>query len=96
MSKKTLKKSKFNAQVHNIDFKLHFFAINTPELNAFAFFGGHIAVHSGLIVAVENENELAAVLAHETAHISQHHLARILASNKKILPLTIVELCGKE
>lgn len=83
---------KFNAHINNIDFKLHFFGIETPELNAFAFFGGHVAVHSGLITAVDRESELAAVLAHETSHISQHHLARILASNKKMMPLTIAEL----
>jgi len=83
---------KFNTQASMTDFKLHFFGVDTPELNAFAFFGGHIAVHSGLILAVENESELAAVLAHETAHITQHHLARILANNRKMLPFTFVEI----
>jgi predicted Zn-dependent protease len=45
-----------------------------------------------LISSVQNESELAAVLAHETAHITQHHLARILNENEKMMPLTIVEL----
>lgn len=76
------------------DFKLHFFGIKSPAVNAFAFFGGHIAVHSGLILAVKSEGELAAVLAHETAHITQHHLARIITDNKKMMPLTYAEILG--
>ncbi len=76
------------------DFKLHFFGIKSSAVNAFAFFGGHIAVHSGLILAVRSEGELAAVLAHETAHITQHHLARILTNNKKMMPLTYAEILG--
>lgn len=74
------------------DYKLHFFGINTPELNAFAFFGGHVGVHSGLILTVQSESELAAVLAHETAHICQHHLARIIASSKQQMPITFAEV----
>jgi predicted Zn-dependent protease len=77
-----------------LDFKLHFFALNTLEMNAFAFFGGHIAVHVGLIQFLNNESELAAVLSHETAHIAQRHLARIMTNQKRILPLTCMELIG--
>lgn len=74
------------------DYPLHFFGLNTREFNAFAFFGGHIAVHSGLMLSVQRESELAAVLAHETAHIAQHHLARIMASNKQQMPITFAEI----
>ena len=83
---------KFGSKVNITDFKLHFFGVDTPEFNAFAFFGGHVAVHSGLILAVGNESELAAVLAHETAHISQRHLARTVAANKQMMPLTYAEI----
>lgn len=76
----------------HLDFKLHLFAVNSPELNAFTFFGGHIAVHTGLISALKSEDELAGVLAHETAHIAQRHLARILTTNKRLMPLTYAEL----
>lgn len=75
-----------------MDNPLHYFCVDSDVLNAFAFFGGHIAVHSGLIVAAESESELAAVLAHETAHIAQRHLARIVTNNKKLMPLTAAEI----
>ena len=84
--------TKFNAHINLPNFKLHFFGVDTSELNAFAFFGANVAVHSGLILAVNTESELAAVLAHETAHISQHHLSRMVATNRQMMPLTIVEL----
>jgi predicted Zn-dependent protease len=82
----------FAEKAHLSKQELDFFGVNTPELNAFAFFGGHVAVHSGLILAVNNESELAAVLAHETAHIIQRHLARILAASRQAMPLTMAEI----
>ncbi len=71
------------------DFKLYYFPIQSNVLNAFAFFGGHVGVYTGLVLMVENESELAAVLAHETAHVTQRHLARMLVQQKKLTPLTI-------
>jgi predicted Zn-dependent protease len=53
-----------------------FFVVNDPAINAFAGPGGYIGVNSGLILASENESELAGVLAHEISHVTQHHLAR--------------------
>lgn len=85
---------RFQPFVPKNDHRLNFFCVDNPVLNAFAFFGGNIAVHSGLILATETESELAAVLAHETAHIVQHHLARILTTNKKMMPLTIAQVLG--
>jgi squalene-associated FAD-dependent desaturase len=84
--------NRFVSTAHLSQRNLNFFGVNTPELNAFAFFGEHVAVHSGLILAVDNENELAAVLAHETAHITQRHLARMLELNRRMMPLTAAEL----
>lgn len=84
--------NKFEAYIDNKSLLPHFFAIDTPELNAFTFFGNHVAVHSGLILAVNNESELAAVLAHETAHILQHHLSRMITINKKMMPVTFAEI----
>ena len=60
------------------DQEFSFYLIEHPALNAFAVPGGHISVHTGLILAAEDESELAAVVAHEIAHITQHHLPRML------------------
>ena len=48
--------------------------VNSPEINAFATPGGVIAVNRGLIYATRREDELAAVIAHELAHVVQHHV----------------------
>ena len=53
-----------------------FFVIDNPEINAFAGPAGHIGVYTGLILTTETESELAAVVAHEIAHVSQQHLMR--------------------
>ncbi len=58
-----------------------FFVVNDPAINAFALPGGFIGVHSGLIDASANESELAAVLAHEIAHVTQRHIARYIESS---------------
>lgn len=60
---------------------LTFFAINEPSINAFALPGGFIGVHTGLMLSSESESELAGVLAHEIAHISQEHLSRMIAQH---------------
>ncbi len=59
-----------------------FFVVRDPSINAFALPGGYIGVHTGLISAVHNESELAAVLAHEIAHVTQNHLARMVEAQK--------------
>ncbi|HPE80970.1 MAG TPA: M48 family metalloprotease [Gammaproteobacteria bacterium] len=53
-----------------------FFVVDDPQINAFAGPGGYIGVFSGLILTTETESELAAVLAHEIAHVTQQHLLR--------------------
>jgi len=59
-----------------------FFPIKDPSINAFALPGGYIGVHTGLISATRNESELAGVLAHEIAHVTQNHIARIVDSQR--------------
>ncbi len=69
--------------------QLTFFVVNDPTVNAFALPGGYVGVHTGLILATHSESELAAVLAHEIAHVTQHHIERGLeAAGKMNLPLT--------
>ncbi len=55
-----------------------FFIIRDDSINAFALPGGYIGVHTGLLQASTNESELAGVLAHEEAHVTQRHIARQL------------------
>jgi beta-barrel assembly-enhancing protease len=62
--------------------KFTFFVVKDPSINAFAMPGGVIGVHTGLFLAVNSESELASVLGHEIGHVTQHHLARMLASQK--------------
>ena len=60
----------------------NFFVVNDPSINAFAMPGGVVGVHTGLILAANTESELASVLGHEIGHVQQHHMARMLASQK--------------
>jgi predicted Zn-dependent protease len=67
-----------------------FFVVDAPSINAFALPGGYIGVHSGLILASRSESELASVVAHEIAHVTQHHLARgVEQANRMQLPLSV-------
>ncbi|MEM6710492.1 MAG: M48 family metalloprotease [Pseudomonadota bacterium] len=68
--------SQLSLHAHEGNLSFTFFGIDNPELNAFALPGGFIGVHTGLLLATQNESELAAVLGHEVAHVSQRHLAR--------------------
>ena len=62
---------------------IKFFILNDSTINAFATLGGVIGVHTGLFLAANSESELASVLGHEIAHISQKHLPRIIAKQKR-------------
>jgi len=73
----------------------HFFVVMEPEINAFAGPAGYIGVHSGLILATRSESELASVLAHEIAHVTQNHLKRAFASAKRLsIPLAAAMLAA--
>lgn len=48
---------------------------DTPVVNAYATVGGHIRVHRGLLEHVRSEDALAALLAHEMAHVTHRHVA---------------------
>src|SRR6266849_10471555 len=50
--------------------------IDSDEINAMALPGGFFYVNSGLVLAADEEAELAGVMAHETAHVCAHHAAR--------------------
>ncbi|HEX5314192.1 MAG TPA: M48 family metalloprotease, partial [Gammaproteobacteria bacterium] len=61
------------------DEPFHYFVVLDPQINAFALPGAFIGVNSGLFEATRTEDELAGVLAHETAHVVQRHIARQVA-----------------
>jgi predicted Zn-dependent protease len=64
-----------------------FFVVKDPSINAFAGPGGYIGIHSGLFLASETESELAGVMAHEIAHVTQKHLLRAYdAASRMSLP----------
>ena len=69
-----------------------FFAVPDSTINAFALPGGYIGVHSGLILLTQNESELAGVLAHEISHVTQHHIARMIASQKDSMLMSLAGL----
>jgi tetrahydromethanopterin S-methyltransferase subunit G len=64
--------------VKNSDCKVPFTikVIDTDEINAMALPGGFFYVNSGLVLAADEEAELAGVMAHEIAHVCAHHAAR--------------------
>ncbi|MDR1662512.1 MAG: M48 family metalloprotease [Azoarcus sp.] len=75
--------------------EFHFFAIRDNTVNAFAMFGGYIGVNTGTLLAAQSESELAGVLAHEIAHVTQNHLARQIAKEKQnTLPSLIAMAVG--
>ncbi|MDR1359527.1 MAG: M48 family metalloprotease [Deltaproteobacteria bacterium] len=64
--------------------------IRHNALNAFACPGGYIFVHTGLILAMRHESELAAVIAHELAHISQRHIGRRIEQSQIVGLLSLL------
>lgn len=65
----------------------HFWLLQSPELNAFAFFGGNVVLHSELFRYTDTESQLASVMAHEISHVTQRHLARMMENQKRNTPL---------
>jgi hypothetical protein len=62
----------------------HAAILDSPEVNAFASPGGHIFITRGLLEAVKSEDELAAVIAHEIAHIQLSHGLRAIQTNRDL------------
>jgi predicted Zn-dependent protease len=75
---------------NNLNF--FFFAVRDPMINAFALPGGFIAVHSALLIAAQNESELASVMSHEIGHVQQRHIARQLGKQREDMLLPLASL----
>lgn len=76
------------------DHRFTFFAVQDPRINAFALPGGYIGIHTGLLEASRNEDELAGVLAHEVAHVTQRHIARSIHASSRQNILTTAMMLG--
>jgi predicted Zn-dependent protease len=65
-------------------FDYHFYVVKEDVYNAFAIPAGHIFINSGLLAAMETEDELAGILGHEIAHVVSRHISKRIERSKKI------------
>ncbi len=71
-----------------------FVVLDQPVINAFAAPGGVIALHSGLILLAETQDEVAGVLSHEIAHITQLHMYRAFEKGKTMSVIAMLAMLG--
>lgn len=76
------------------DQRLTLVLIDSAEVNAFAAPGGIIGINAGLMLAAQREDELASVIAHELAHLSQRHYAQQQAASERSKPLVLAGILG--
>ena len=72
------------AHIPEQPFKYHFYVIDQEAYNAFATPAGHIFVYTGLLAAMEKEEELAGILGHEIAHVTCRHISQKIERSKKL------------
>jgi predicted Zn-dependent protease len=72
------------AQLPKQPFAYHFYVIKEQVYNAFATPAGHIFIYSGLLNAMEEEEELAGILGHEIAHVYCRHISQKIERSKKL------------
>ncbi|MBI0113638.1 MULTISPECIES: M48 family metalloprotease [Gilliamella] len=77
---------KLVSKSESVQTPFHFYVMRSNVLNAFAFFGGNVVVHSKLILDTDNESQLASVMAHEIGHVTQRHLARAMEAQNSNSP----------
>jgi len=78
--------AKLNVNSISPDFSFQIKVVKDPSLNAFAFPNGVIYIHSGILARMDNEAQLAALLAHEMVHCTHRHSLRVLRSIKDRTP----------
>ena len=70
-----------------------FFMLKDRQFNAFATLGGYIGTNAGLVLAAESEDEVAGVLSHEVAHVTQTHVLRsVERAQKDSVPILLAML----
>jgi predicted Zn-dependent protease len=70
-------------------FEFRFYVVHEDVYNAFASPAGHVFIYSGLLAAMETEEELAGILAHEAAHVFCRHISERIEQSKKIGLMTL-------
>lgn len=83
---------KIVSQSKNVPFEFKFSVIKSAAINAFATPGGYVYITRGLINLVENESELAGVIAHEVAHVNARHIASIIDKSQKLGMATLAAI----
>jgi predicted Zn-dependent protease len=81
--------SQLASHVNDGGYDFEFFVIDENVINAFAMPGGVIGINTGLLIATDNESELAGVIAHEVSHVTQRHIARALYDQQRSSIMTI-------
>ncbi len=85
---------KLVSKADDVRYPFDFYLIKNPQINAFATFGGVVAIHTQTLLEAETESELVSVLSHEIAHVTQRHIARSIEEQQRNAPLTIASLLG--
>lgn len=86
--------SRLIAHANNVYFPFNFFLTEDSTINASAFLGGNVRIHTGLVSFTENESQLAAVIAHEITHVTQRHVARFIEDAAARQNMTIGAVIG--
>ncbi len=82
------------SHANNVHFPFNFFLVENQEINAAAFLGGNVRIHSGLLTFADNESQLASVIAHEITHVTQRHIARFIEDSASRQNLAIGAIVG--
>ncbi len=76
------------------DRRLELVVVDNKSMNAFAVPGGVVGVHNGMFLYAQNEDQMASVLSHELAHLSQRHFARSVEKQKGSSITNLAALLG--
>ena len=82
------------SHAESVKVPFNFFMVEDKEINAAAFLGGSVKIHTGLFLYAKNESELASVISHEIAHITQRHLARMIEQQSFSNPASLAAVAG--
>ena len=74
------------------DTRLTLVLVNNPNINAFAVLGGIIGINTGIFTYADNEDQLASIISHEIAHLSQRHFARGLEARRSSANINLAGL----